>query len=271
LKRTFHITPAKPVDATNAVLLCEFSQHHTCFALADAASKTLLQLSYYELKNGLAPDTLHDIIEAEKLDNAGRHRIVMSNASKELVVVPAHHFTEESGRRFFTNQFGNTADVFFLDELSEQNLVLVHAVPREIMNLLKSSFGTEIRHCFSCQLKSNNSITTNSQLTVHFTGKEIYVIASKEEQLKLMQTYFYTSPLDVVYYLLTICQQYQMLQADTELVLSGLVSADSAIYKELHQYFATVRFWKPATKAVLESEYPQHFFSSMYNLAGCVL
>ena len=239
--------------------------------MADPATKKILQLSYYELKNGLAPETLRDILEAEKIDLLTTRRIVLSNACKEMLLVPVHLFTQESARRFFSNQFGNTADTLFFDDVAEQSLVIVHAVPQAIIALLKSSYGTEITHWFSCKLKDHNGFGNPDCISVHFTGKEIYVIARKEEQLKLVQTYFYTTPLDVVYYLLAICQQYGMPQSETILLLSGLVSDDSAMYNELYQYFSNVQFWKPATMALLQSEYPHHYFSSMYNLGACVL
>ncbi len=108
-------------------------------------------------------------------------------------------------------------------------------------------------------------------LVVHFTNKEIRVTAIKQEQLKLAQIYAYTTPLDVVYYLLLICQEHDLSQTETPLLLSGLMSEDSAMYKELYQYFSNIQFWKPASKTALQSEYPHHFFSSLYNLAACVL
>lgn len=252
-------------------MLCEFSQHHVCIALAGAGSKRMQQLSYYELKNGLAPDTLRDIIQNEKLHPAVIKRVVLSSALKEIVLVPANHFTEESARRFYTTTYGNTADALFFDDLTEQHVVLVHAVPQAVMGILKSSYGTETKHFYSCQLMSDNGSDDADLIAVHFTGKEIYVVVKKEEQLKLVQTYFYTTPLDVVYYLLSVCWQYDLSQSGTTLILSGLVSEDSAMYKELHQYFSTLHFWKPAPKATLQNDYAPHFFSSLYNLARCVL
>ena len=250
-------------------LLCELSQQHVCLAIADTSAKTLQQLSYYELKNGLAPETVSDILKAENVDVTKIRRIILSNASREIVVVPASYFNEASARRFYTATYGNTINTFFYNDVTEHNVVVVHTLPQTVMNSLKSSYNIEVNHLYCCQLILNRNFA--DQIAVHFTSKEIYVIAIKEEQLKLVQTYLYSAPLDVVYYLLSICQQYGFGQTETAIILSGLISSDSAMYKEVYQYFSNVHFWKAPAKGSLQSDDPQHFFSSLYNLAACAL
>lgn len=256
---------------TGDVLLCELSQLHVSTAIAQAASKQVQQLSYYELKSGLLPDTLRNILETEKLEPGAIKRVVLSNALKEVVLVPAQHFTKENATQFYTNQFGNGDDMICFDEVTDYKLHVVHAVPDALLQELQRTAEPELLHFYSCVLRSNNGVDAEEVISVHFTGKEIRVVAKREGQLKLAQTYLYTTPLDVVYYLLAICQQYGFAQSVTKLILSGLVSQDSAMYKELHQYFSNLQFWKPALKTVLQSEHPPHFFSSLYNLAACAL
>ena len=250
----------------NDVLLCEFSQYHVCLGRADANSKKIKGLSYYELRNLLEPEKLHDILKAEEA--TPQNKIIWSSAFRNVVLMPTQQFTEEGARQIFSATYGTHENALFFNEVPSYNLMLVHALPQGLMEVLKSSGSGGIMHVYSCVLQAN---TSGNQLSVQFTGKEVQVLAIKEGQLQLAQTYLYTAPLDVVYYLLSICQQYDFLQADVELVVSGLISEDSAMYKELYQYFSNIHFWKPASKAHLQSEHPPHFFSSMYNLASCAL
>lgn len=270
LKRTFHIatdgTPEK-----DDVLLCELSQYHVCIGWAHGPSKKLKGLSYYELRNLLEPDKLDDIFRAENLHDSSTKRVVVSNAFKNILLVPGSQFTEEGARGVYGAMHGNTSDMLFFDDVQNYNLVVVHAVPQGIMERLKRVQPSETTHVYSCSLHAANALKDGDGITLDFTGKEIRITALKENQLKLAQTYFYTAPLDVVYYLLSICREYGLSQSGTPVVLSGLVSQDSAMYKELYQYFSGLRFWKPTVKATLQSEYPDHFFSSLYNLAACVL
>ncbi|HUQ96912.1 MAG TPA: DUF3822 family protein [Chitinophagaceae bacterium] len=271
MKPTFHIPPASPITSGHKVLLCDFSHQHMGLAIADGDTKQLLQLSYYELKNLLTPDTIDSIIVDEALDLKGFKRALVSSSIKEVVLVPADIFNEDNAKSFFKTTFGDTTETILFDAIAEQNLVLVHAVPQGVMGNLKSLIDTEIKHSYSYQLKQYNGFVAQDQIAVHFAGNEFTVFAKGGEQLKLVQTYQYTAPLDVVYYLLVICKEYGLLQEETTIILSGMISEDSFLYKELYQYFSSLHFWKPTTKAVLPSDYPFHFFSSLYNLAACEL
>ena len=258
-------------EAGNALLLCEFSHHHICIALRDNHSHQWHLLSYYELKNGLAPDTLSDVMLAESIDLNRFHHVWLSSALKEVLLVPENHFTEENARTFFITTYGNTTDLLFFDAIKNQNLVLVHAVPETILQQVKTSAEIKPVHSSTCQLRSGKREDELDEITVHFTSREIQVVAKKEGHVKLVQYYFYSTPLDVVYYLLAICQKYDLSQSQTTVILSGLISEDSAMYKELYQYFAALHFWQLPAKETLPGEYPPHFFSSMYNLASCAL
>jgi hypothetical protein len=108
-----------------------------------------------------------------------------------------------------------------------------------------------------------------SQVAVHFTPFNFRVIVKKEGQLQLAQMYCYQAPLDVVYYLLKIIQEIDLLKEDTFIILSGLIEEDSALFKELHQYFLNVHFALPGNVTLQNNKLPQHFFTSMYNLAAC--
>jgi len=267
VKRTFHIEPTN--ISQDDVLLCEFSQHHICIARADAISKKLKGVSYYELRNLLEPEKLQDILTAEEIDTS--NRLIVSSAFRYVLLIPASQFTEEGARHLFATTYGSDGEALFFNELPTYNAVLVHAIPQGLMDILKSLGATNATHLYGCLLQSNEAAIAGETLFVHFTSKKIYITAIKDGQLQLAQTYFYTTPLDVVYYLLSIGQQYGFSQSNASVFLSGLISEDSAMYKELYQYFSNIQFWRPSDKALLPSEYAPHFFSSLYNLAACAL
>lgn len=249
-------------------MLCELSQHHICMAWADVDSKNITQLSYYEWRNPAEPGKVQDILHAEGVEKSALTRIVLSNGDANMLLIPASEFTEAGAKELYSHTFGVFADVFSFDELSAYNVMLTHALPEKTIDVFEKVQPVEMTHVLSCGLRASNN--SDNRLTVHFTSREFYVTAVKEAQLKFARIYFYTTPLDVVYYLLSICQAFELSQLETQIILSGLISQDSAMYKELHQYFSTIFFWQPLG-ATLPSEHPPHFFSSMYNLAACVL
>lgn len=269
VNRRFHIAPTDTSQKGN-VLLCELSQHHVCLARADEFSKKVTQLTYYELRNLPEPQKLHDIVRIDATEAGAYDRVVLSSAFKNNLLVPASQFAQDSAQHLYTSVYGNTIEKILFDEIPAYSLILVHALPQAYMDILKSS-PADAQHFFSTELKADVVSESNERLTVHFTSNEFFVTAIKNNQLKLAQAYFYTAPLDVVYYLLSICNEYGFSQTETAVTLSGLISEDSSLYKELHQYFLNLHFWKPGAAQILQSEYPDHFFSSIHNLAACVL
>ena len=95
------------------------------------------------------------------------------------------------------------------------------------------------------------------------------VYAARQDILLLSQYYPYSTPGDVVYYLLKICHQFSLPQQEVQLQLSGLIEKQSALYKELYQYFIKIDF-RDASWNIPDSEYPNHFFTSLNDLAQCV-
>ena len=105
-------------------------------------------------------------------------------------------------------------------------------------------------------------------IAADFTPGYFRVIVKKDGQLHLAQTYAYTTPLDVVYFLLKICSEFGLSQEQSTLSISGLVEKESALYRELYNYFLNIQFRNPA-QPDLPDGHPAHFFTSISNLAVC--
>jgi len=109
---------------------------------------------------------------------------------------------------------------------------------------------------------------------IDFKKDEISVIILKENKLFLAQTFFYSTPEDVLYNLLKCCQQLNLSQQQLKVFLSGLIEKDSAIYRELYKYFINLEFETLKGEIKLAKElkvHPEHYFSSISKLAACVL
>ena len=107
-------------------------------------------------------------------------------------------------------------------------------------------------------------------LRVDILKNSFTVTAFKENNLLLAKTYHYASPADVVFYLLKICEVFNLSQEQTALQVSGLVDADSKMFRELYDYFLNTTL-KPATWIDTISGYPAHYFTSLNELTICEL
>jgi hypothetical protein len=90
---------------------------------------------------------------------------------------------------------------------------------------------------------------------------------AKDSKLILAQSFPYSTPEDVVYYLLKACQQFSLSQKEVSVHLSGLIDKQSSLFKELYQYFIHPEFREAGWNS--GSEFPAHFFTSLNDLAQC--
>ena len=124
-------------------------------------------------------------------------------------------------------------------------------------------------HRNTVSLKNNTATTEGGNILVNFRNEDFTVLASANGKLLLAQTFSYSTPADVIFYLLKICQQFGLNQTQVNIHLSGLVEQESALYRELHQYFLHVEFRNAGWKAPVTNESPAHFFTSLNDLAKC--
>src|SRR5205814_6155262 len=134
-------------------------------------------------------------------------------------------------------------------------------------------FRSNFWHIYSIILKNGIQKNESGRLIVDFKTDSFCAVATKGDSLLLAQIFSYTRSGDVLYWLLKICEQLSLSQAEVNVILSGLIDKQSAVFKELYQYFLNVEF-APVENDIRMSgdfeEYPVHFFSSLYKLASCV-
>ncbi len=140
-----------------------------------------------------------------------------------------------------------------------------HAVYKIVGNSFSSTSYFPAHACIPTMGSEANSIH------IFFVDHQIRVTVYKQQQLQLVQRYNFGVPLDVVYYLLKICTEFNLSQQETLLSVSGFIEADSPLYKELHQYFLNIRFSQLQPVTIDGQPVPGYYFSSLYNLAQCAL
>ena len=152
--------------------------------------------------------------------------------------------------------------------ISEWQLYNTYAVPDEVYKWINQKFpAARSWHQYSLAVKKMNVGNNAGQLLVDFRTDDFTLLVAKDSKMILAQCFSYTTPGDVLYYLLKTCRQFSLSQKDVSLQLSGLVDKNSALYKELYLYFMNVEFrgagWDTG------SDYPVHFFTLLNDLAQC--
>jgi hypothetical protein len=122
-------------------------------------------------------------------------------------------------------------------------------------------------------LLKNQKQVNGEMIMADFKTDEFSVLVLKDQALQLAKTYSYSSPGDVLYYLLKACHQLGLSQQTLKLSLSGLIEKDSVIYRELSKYFINVELESLTGDVKLNEAlmaHPAHYYSSISKLAACV-
>ncbi|RYY40608.1 MAG: DUF3822 family protein [Chitinophagaceae bacterium] len=253
--------------ATGGLVLCEWGPGYCCTALLESESHLLHRLRYWSLEEPLPQEDFDAITEGLRQWSAHAARVVFCSAFPEAVLLPQRYAADASG--VVPQLFPHSGRVQ-QDRIGEWQLTAAYAFPPALDARLRAAFPeAEYYHAFTPALRNPSGIDVPTQLQVHFAPKQFRVLARKDGFLQLAQVYRYDAPLDVVYYLLRIAAETGLPGRDTPLVLSGLVDEESALYRELYQYFSSIHFG--ATEGITaEDGRPAHFFTSLHNLAKCV-
>ena len=248
------------------LLLCEWGEHHCCIAEYDEEHKTLHNLEYFSFDHWNV--SMGEVIAALEQRKKEHLKPVFCAAFPQAAFSPSKLYNVENN--LLVSLYGNVFSYELHNVINEWQIVNVYAFPAPVYKRIVAVFPSALFfHVHTPELKLYNGFVAENQISVHFTPKQFRVLVKHSGQLQLAQVYHYNAPLDVVYYLLKIFGELKLDKEDAYLILSGLIDENSALYKEIESYFFNVHFALPSAVQLDSEDHPQHFFSSMYNLALC--
>ncbi len=257
-------------DNVQQVLSLKFGNGHFSFVITNKAGDELYKLAYCRAEEWNSGN-LHELLSFFPELKNQFYRIQVCYDFEQSTLVSLSDFRQEESGTMLKALYGvNTESVVITEAIPEWQLYNVYSAPAELRQWLQQHFASALfRHQFSFAFKQMDGRGNGGSLYVDFRTDDFSVTAMRSSKLLLAQTYVYSTPEDVVYYLLKICSQFGLSQQEAEFHLSGLIDKQSALYKEIHQYFIHVDF-REATWNVQGDEYPNHFFTSLNDLARCV-
>lgn len=268
VKTLFEINHSEPRSG-NDTLLCEWGERYCCYTVYNHENRSLAGLHYFIFEQPASTEEVKEVIRQLKSEGLRYSRVVFCSGFPQATLVPRQYFSESHAPVAVLT--GEKRMNYFHDPIGEWQVVNNYAFPRNIYEKVQEAFGPiEMSHVYTNSLKTYNGHNAPAQVTVDFTPDIFRVVVKKEGQILLAQMYSYSTPLDVVYYLLKVFQELQLPKEETYVVLSGLIEEASALYRELHSYFVNIHFVEPSGISPITTEYPNHFFASIYNLALCV-
>lgn len=248
-------------------LLIEIGGDFCCHALLKAEERSFHQIKYITYDEANAVAELSALLDELKNENC--EKVFVSSSFSQALLIPANYGYNDSLLNWI---YDLPFQKNFSDKVPEWQLVVSYSIPKQIFDLIQERFpSAKFFHSYTPALKIYNGFVASNQMDIHFSTQHFRVLVKKEKQVQLAQTYSYKTPLDAVYYLLKICYEFKLDQPEVFLIVSGLIDQDSAMYHELHNYFLNLHFAQAPAYSLPENEHPHHYFTSLYNLAACVL
>ncbi len=269
MNTVFQIGNASEDEISDTTFL-EVGETFCSIARVDSASKSAKYVGVYSFEAHSLDESVDSMLEMILDREAKVSNLIVSPAFPHALLVPNKFFHLKAS---LLHNIYNLNHFFPLnDPIAEWQLINVYALPLAFHKKITTKHSSvSFMHAYTPLLKIYNGFTSDHQLSAHFIGKQFRVMVKKDHHIQMVQTYTYSSPMDVVYFLLKICSEFQLPLEETQIIISGLIEENSALYKELHNYFQHLHFAINETLSLPEHEYPNHFFTSLHNLAACVL
>jgi hypothetical protein len=243
-------------------------EKHASFAITDKTGHELFELAYCTVE-GWNDVALADFFTNYPSLQHSFYQVLVAYDSPLSIFTPSAYYQPEEAKLNLRTMNGILAGSHVVSELiSDWQLYNTYALPEEVYKIVTEKFSSARSwHQYSLAIQRMNADTLSGSIFVDFRTDDFTLIVAKQNKLMLAQSFQYTTPGDIIYYLLKTCHQFSLSQAEVNLQLSGLIDKQSALYKELFQYFITVEFRIASWNA--GNEYPAHFFTSLNDLAQC--
>ncbi|MBK9570360.1 MAG: DUF3822 family protein [Chitinophagaceae bacterium] len=251
------------------VLSLRIGERHFSYAITNKSGYSVSKLAYFSFEKGHENEVIDFLNTCSFLEHSFYEVLIAFDYSQNIVVPSINFRQEDAGLLLDTWYSTDSRSDIISEVIPGWQLHNVYAVPKEIRVGINRKFPVaRYWHQYSLGLRNVNSAGSNGDIQIDFREHDFTLVAVKQSQFLVARNIEYTTPEDVLYYLLQICRQFSLSQLDVRLRLSGLIDKQSSLYKELYQYFIGVEFSDASWNSM--REFPDHFFTSLNDLAKCV-
>lgn len=192
---------------------------------------------------------------------------------KETTLVPNLYFDEAATSDILNLLYGtNSGTESFVQDVNGIQAKLLYRISQNMIAVLKHTIpNANYFHATALQLSFLKSDTPLLYAIIYQQHAKVFLFKNGEVQLQ--QSFHYSTPTDVAYFLLNVCEQHQVAADSMPLHLAGFIDQQSNLYDELYKYFMQIGFdheYNEISVAESITKYPAHFFSHYFQMIPCV-
>lgn len=255
----------------DGILAMQAGQHHFSYGITNRSGDELLRLNYFTVKEWGESAIRQLLAELPPLVS-GIHGAELTYESGEFSLIPVAGFQDDKLLMSYNiiHPFSKNL-VFKKDSLAEWQLYIGYTIPALLVNALQTQYpDLRVRHFLKLALQQAGQSGMQGKLLVNFRPHYFFAVLLRNNRLQFAQEFHYDTPADVLYYLLKLCDDQLVSPSEIKVELTGLIEQESALYTELWQYFAFLEF-RNATWQTSNNSFPEHYFTTLNDLAKCAL
>lgn len=194
----------------------------------------------------------------------------------ENVLVPSEKFSEDAAESYLSMVHGDNINEAIQHDVLDINtpIVNVYRIKRILYEMVRTNFMmVQPKHLYT-QLLENNlggyNLHSGTSLKIQFYNKCILLMLLKDGKLQYIQSHSCLTQDDMLYYILSLLQQFHIQPADVKVELGGQIDTRSQYYDYIKKIFTNIQFEIAASEKLmkeLKENYPPHYLSPYFNLA----
>ena len=245
-------------------------ERHFSFAITDAKASQIHSLGYFTQPEMTAESLAKVYSDLPELRN-GFQEVQVSYDHPASVLVPLSFYDADAAKTILRTMYGNIIGSSVISEpIDAWKLYNIYAVPNEVHDWVSRVYPVhKYRHNYTLSMGMIMN-APEDHILIDFSTHDFSLLLVKGGKLIVAQTMSYSSPEDILYYLLKACNQFSLSRDEIKLYISGLIEKESQLFRELYQYFLHTEFREPVWQTTETKKYPSHFFTSLNDLARCV-
>ena len=260
-------------------LFVEISNSHLAVCVRTESNNNIIAVEVFSINEQISFDWDDIFYEIRKQSVLLDKTYIIANIfynNNESVLVPAYKFNAGTATGFLDIMFGsndNCVEKYDSIDFWGEQMYNVYRINPALSTLIKTNFITITEfHTYSGLLKNLSIQKDNQQgdgLYVNFYNQSFIAFVIKNKKNQLIQTFKYTIPEDVLYYLLNLVENFKLVLTSDPLTISGMIEQNGTIIQLLQKHFANVYIASVDNSEIAfeqDTRYPLHYFTPFFNL-----
>jgi len=218
------------------------------YSIFDSAKKMFVALESWDIDVNDDPGMLTDVLEKIKNDspllNNEFERVIIIPDTSIYTIIPEKLFVEKDARKYLEfNYIIHSNEKVCIDNIDKIKVKNVYGFSYEVENAAEKLFlNHQFMHTSTILINTILSLNTHDVVFANINYNRIDILVKRSDALKFCNSFFFTSPEDVIYYLMNVYQQLSLDAASFPLILAGEIEQGSDMFNLVYRYIKKVSF-----------------------------